>query len=94
MVDEDDLKWVVNEKILRYYKNSSIDIFVLKTLGYKYNQSSEMQNDALVHREGLKGYNNISGVHNLYRIGLPASYPAIIKIFTCAQINASPRGDS
>ena len=71
-----------------------MNIYVLTPPGYKENQSSEMQNDALVYREGLKGYNNISGVQNLYRIGLPASYPAIIKRFTCAQINASQRGDS
>ena len=56
MVDEDDLKWVANEKIYCYYKNSSIKIFGLKTLGFrKLSHFSEMQNDALRHCEGLKG---------------------------------------
>ena len=36
--------------------NSSMGIFVLKPLGLReLAHSSEMQNDALMHREGLKG---------------------------------------
>ena len=58
-MDEGGLKWVENEKnkvlLLKHFleKNRS------KTTRYrKLSHSSEMQNDALMHREGLKGFNN------------------------------------
>ena len=38
-----------------YYQNSSMKVFVLIVLGFrKLGLSSEMENDALMHREGLK----------------------------------------
>ena len=55
-MDEDDLKWVTNEKLDCYFQNCSMKIFVLKPVGFtKLSDFSEMQDDALMHREGLKG---------------------------------------
>ena len=54
VVDENDLKWVTNEYC--YFQNSSMKIFVVKPLGFrKLSHASEMQNDALMYRVGLKG---------------------------------------
>ena len=60
VVDENDLKWVTNEKIYCYFQKNSIKIFVLKPPGFrKLIHSSEMLNDALMHREGFsKGLYN------------------------------------
>ena len=55
-MDEDDLKWVANEKNMLLLLDSSMISFVLKPLGFrKLSHSKEMRNDALKHREGLKG---------------------------------------
>ena len=56
VVDEDDLKWVANEKnVLLLLKQSHKKIYS-KTLRYrKLGNSSEMRNDALMHREGSNG---------------------------------------
>ena len=54
VVDEDDLKWVANCKKILLLLNSSTCIFVLIRLDFrKVIHSSEMQNNALMHREGL-----------------------------------------
>ena len=56
VVDKDDLKWVTTEKNILSLLLNSITIFVLESLGFrKLSHASEMQNDALMHREGLKG---------------------------------------
>ena len=56
VVDEDDLKWVTTEKKILLLLLNSITIFVLESLGFrKLSHASEMQNDDLMHREGLKG---------------------------------------
>ena len=56
VVDENDLQLVTNEKIYCYFYNISKKIFVLKPLDFrKLSYFSEMRNDALMHREGLKG---------------------------------------
>ena len=55
-MDEDDLKWAANEKKKLFLLKQSHENFHSKTLGFrKLNNSSEMQNDALMHREGYKG---------------------------------------
>ena len=56
-MDVDDLKPVANEKkYIVIIINSSTKIVILKPLGFrKLSHSSDMQNDALMHREGLKG---------------------------------------
>ena len=54
VVDENDLNWVTNGKIYCYFLNISMQIFVLKPLGFrKLSYFSEMRNEALMHREGL-----------------------------------------
>ena len=57
MVDVDDLKPVANEKkYIVIIINSSTKIVILKPLGFRnLSHSSDMRNDALMHREGLKG---------------------------------------
>ena len=58
VVDEDDLKWVANEKKVSLLINSSMTIFVVKTLGFrKLDHSSEMQNDASWLLKGFKLWN-------------------------------------
>ena len=53
-MNEDDFKWVTNEKKIVLLINSSMKIFVLKPLGFrKLSYFSEMLNDALMHREGF-----------------------------------------
>ena len=53
MVNKDDLKSVTIAKKTVLLLNSSMTIFVLKPLGFrKLGHYSEMQNDALVYREG------------------------------------------
>ena len=47
---------VANENNMVLLLNNSMKICGLKALGFgKLGHSSEMQNDALMHREGLKG---------------------------------------
>ena len=58
VVDEDDMKWVVNETNMP--RSSLLKQFHKKIRskpqGFsKANHSLEMHNDALMHREGLKG---------------------------------------
>ena len=56
-MDEDDLKWVANEKkILLFLKQLHENCGFKTTSCRKLNNFSEMQNYALMHREGLKGY--------------------------------------
>ena len=55
-MNEDDLKWVGNEKnvllsLKQFHEHVCSKPLVLKKLSH----FSEMQNDALMHREGLKG---------------------------------------
>ena len=46
----------MKKSIYCYFQNSSMEIFVLKPLGFrKLSHSSEMRNDALMHRDRLKG---------------------------------------
>ena len=54
-MDEDDLKWVTNEKNIVLFLNSSTKIVALKPLvvGNEVILHRSMQNDALIHREGL-----------------------------------------
>ena len=55
-MDEDDLKWVSNENKILVLLNSSMNIVVLKLIKIrKLSYFSEMQNDALMHRQSLKG---------------------------------------
>ena len=50
------MKYVANEKNILLILNSSKKFFVLKHIGCrKLSHFSAMQNDALMHREGLKG---------------------------------------
>ena len=56
-MDEDDLKWVGNEKnvllsLKQFHEHVRSKPLVLKKLSH----FSEMQNDALMHREGFKTY--------------------------------------
>ena len=54
VIDEDNLKWVANGKKKCYCKKLQKNIFVLKPLGFrKLSPSSEMQNDAFMHKKGL-----------------------------------------
>ena len=47
-------------------------ISVLKPLGFrKLSHSAEMRNDALMHREGLKGFNMAMTESDLYPNGSP-----------------------
>ena len=56
VVDEDDLKWLTNEKnVLLFLKRFLKNVRSKTTRCGKLGHSLEMQNDALVHREGLKG---------------------------------------
>ena len=56
VVDEDDLKWVTNEKkILLFLKQLQENCGFKTTSCRKLSNFSEMQNDTLMHREGLKG---------------------------------------
>ena len=57
VVDENDLKWVTSEKKYCYcFLNIPIKICVVKPPGFwKLSHCSEMRNDALMHREYLKG---------------------------------------
>ena len=56
VVDEDELKCVANENNILLLLNTSIEMLGLKSLGSrKLSHYSEMQNDVLMHREGLKG---------------------------------------
>ena len=55
-MDKDELKCVANEKNILLLLSTSIEMLGLKSLCYrKLSHYSEMQNDALMHREGLKG---------------------------------------
>ena len=58
-MDEDDLKWVTNEKkilLLKQFREKfRSNTPSCRTLG----DSSDMQNDGLMPREGLKGYTKI-----------------------------------
>ena len=54
-MDEDDLKLVGNEKKIIFLLEQLHENFHSKALGFrKLSNSSEMQNDHLMHREGLK----------------------------------------
>ena len=55
VVDEDDLKWVTNEKSIAIVKTVLIKCPSETPMCRKLSHSSQMQNDALIHREGLKG---------------------------------------
>ena len=56
VVNEIDLKMVENEKKVLLLLNTSTNIFVLKPVVFrKLSQFPGMQNDALMHVEGLKG---------------------------------------
>ena len=56
VVDEDDLKWVTNEKKILLFLKQFHDFFVVNPLGFrKFSYSLQMQNNALMHCEGLKG---------------------------------------
>ena len=56
VVDEDDLKWVTIEKnIVLFLKQFHENCHSKTTICRKCSNSSQMQNDALMHREGLKG---------------------------------------
>ena len=53
---ENDLKWLGDEKNILLFLKQFQEKIVLKPLGlWKFSHSSEMQNVALMHREGLKG---------------------------------------
>ena len=55
-MDKDDLKWAKNEKKVIVLLKQLHDKILSKPSGCrKLGRYSEMQNDALVHREGLKG---------------------------------------
>ena len=55
-MDEYDLKWLANENNISVLLKQFHEKFVLKSLGFfKLSHSSEMQNDALMHRDGLEG---------------------------------------
>ena len=55
-MDEDDLKWVANEKNILLLLEQFHENVVLKLPDFRtISHFSEMQNDALMHREGLKG---------------------------------------
>ena len=55
VVEEDDLKWVANENNISLLLKQFQGNFSSKTTRCrKISHSSEMQNDALMHREGLK----------------------------------------
>ena len=53
-MDEDDLKWVANEKKILLFLKQFHGNCGFKTTR-KLGNFSGMQNDALMHREGLKG---------------------------------------
>ena len=54
------MKWVANEKNILLLSTSSIKKIVLNPLVFKkLSHFSEMHNDALMHREGLKGWDNL-----------------------------------
>ena len=56
VVNEDDLKWLENEKNISLLSKQFRENIRFKTPGCgKLGHSSEMQSDALMHREGLKG---------------------------------------
>ena len=57
VVDEDDLKWVGNEKNISLLLKHFHEYFRAKTPSFKdfFHFSKKMENDALMHREGLKG---------------------------------------
>ena len=60
-MDENELKWVANEKKILLLLNSYKNIFVLKSIGCrKLGHFSKIQNDALMRHEGLKGVNPLS----------------------------------
>ena len=52
VLDEDDLKWVINEKNIVIIKKFHENFRSKTAVGFnKCSHSSEMQNDALIHRE-------------------------------------------
>ena len=56
VVDEDDLKWVANEnKKWLLLKQFQENVRSETPMCMKLSHSSDMQNDAFMHREGLKG---------------------------------------
>ena len=56
VVDEDDLKWVKNEKKITSLLKQSHENFRYKTLScWKLSHFSDMQNDVFMNREGSKG---------------------------------------
>ena len=56
VADEDDFKWGANEeKISLLLKQSHENVTSKNPRRRKLGHSSEMQNDSLMHREGLKG---------------------------------------
>ena len=74
---EDDLKWMVNENKILLLINSSIKKIVLQPLVFKSflkkSHTSEMQHDALMHREGLNGSRDLQiqvGDHCSYLFNL------------------------
>ena len=54
-MDEDDLKWVVKEKNIVLFKHFHDNFLSKSPRCRKFTHSSQMQNDALMHCEGLKG---------------------------------------
>ena len=75
LVDEDDLKWMANEKNILLLLNSSMETLALQPLDFrKLNHSSEMQHDSLMHREGLKGYLRQDGYILFDLVGCPSTY--------------------
>ena len=55
-MDEDDLKWVANEKrMLLLIKQFHENVRSKNPMCRKLSNSSHMQNDALMHREDSKG---------------------------------------
>ena len=55
-MDEDDLKWVTNEKkIVLFLRQFHENCRTKTTSCRKLSSFSEMQDDDLMHREGLKG---------------------------------------
>ena len=74
-MDEDDLKWMANEKNILLLLNSSMETLALQPPDFrKLNHSSEMQHDALMHREGLKGYLRQDGYMLFDLAGCPSTY--------------------
>ena len=56
VVDVDDLKWVANEKnILLIKKKLHLNVHTKTHMCRKLNHPTEMRNDALMHREDIKG---------------------------------------